>query len=317
MNKDTKEDKGELMALHDYEKGGAIVPKETARMVMGLAADLGLDMRQGHIMVLGGKPYIGKAGLQYLMQCKNGPGIKGLKHNWIIDNWEQQHFVVEAIITTDNGNEYPGEGDAVGVPLAELMRIDQEAVEKNLRGKERKAWLIQGVKDYPLKNVTAFIAEKPGAARRMAMTRAFNRAAVIAVKIVLPTAEEHVLVQEYSEVAEGDFQMVDEEGPKATKEQVKVIMEFHKSKSEGVKHLFEVNLEFGQPDTWPRKVAGDFLKSAIAIKEEEKEKAKEEADTIEGTAKEVEPEKEEKAEKPKKEKSPVKGTMGQTGLDTK
>lgn len=315
MTKDKKEDKGEMMVLHDPEKGGAIVPKETVRMVMGLAADLGLDMRQGHIMVLGGKPYIGKAGLQYLMQRKEGPGIKGLKHNWIVDNWEQQHFVVEAIITTDNGNEYPGEGDAVGVPIAELMRLDQEAVEKNLRGKERKSLIMEGITDYPLKNVTSFIAQKPGQARRMAMTRAFNRAAVIAVKVVLPTAEEHVLVQEYEDA---DYKIVEHEGPTASKEQVKKIMEFHKSKSDGVKHLFERHLEYGQPDTWPREVASDFIKAAADIKEEEKAKAKEEAEVIEGTSKEVEPEKKEKeAKKPKKEKSPMKGSMGQLGLDTK
>ena len=312
MTKDKTEDKGELMVLKDPERGGAIVAKSLQREVTKLAEDMGLDIRLGHIMILGGKPYVGKSGLQYLMQRKEGPGIKSLNHRWIVDDWKNQHFVVEAVIETDAGDVYHGEGDAVGVPVDELMRLDQEAIEKKLTSKERKQYIMQGVENYPLKNVTSFIAIKPGTARRMAMTRAFNRAASIAAKVVLPTAEEHVLVQEYDQVTDADYQMLD--GEKASKEQVKKIMEFHKSDSPGVKDLFAQHLEYGQPDTWDRDVAGDFLKRVIEIREAERAKAKEEAEVIEGTTKEVEPEKE--AKKPKDEKPPMKG-KGQTGLDTK
>ena len=311
MTKDKTEDKREMMALRDPERGGQMVPVELQRLVTKLASDMGLDLRLGHIIILGGKPYVGKAGLQYLMQRKEGPGIKNLKYHWLVDKWEDQQFIVECVIETDAGDVIPGEGDAVGVPLAELTRLHLEAVDKNITAKERKEYIMQGITDYPLKNVTSFIAENL-ATRRMAMTRAFNRAAAIAVKVVLPTAEEHVLVKEYDQVTDADYQMVDEE--KASTDQVKKIMEFHKSDSPGVKDLFAQHLEYGQPDTWDRDVAGDFLKRVIEIREAERAKAKEEAEVIEGTTKEVEPEKE--AKKPKDEKPPMKG-KGQTGLETK
>jgi len=310
--KDKTEDKGELMILKDPERGGQMVPAALQKEVMKLADDMGLDLRLGHITILGGKPYVGKAGLQYLMQRPEGPGIKSLKYNWIVDEWQAQHFVVECIIETNAGDVYPGEGDAVGVPVAEVMRLDKDAVDKKLTAKERKDYIARGIKDYPLKNVTSFIAEN-FATRRMAMTRAFNRAASIAVKVVLPTAEEHVLVAEYT-----DAEYTDDEDL-ATKEQVKKIMEFHKSSSSGIKKLFEQHLSWGRPDTWPKQTASDFLKAVAEVKKGEMAKAKEDAEVIEGSVKELEPEKEEEkeAEKAEEKKPPIKGSRGQTGLDTK
>ena len=110
-------------------------------------------------MVLGGKPYIGKAGIQYLLQKADGPGIKDVKFNWIRREWELQEFIVECVLETNAGDVYRGEGDAMGVPLAELKRMNEEAraAAKSGDGLNRetyKARLRTAISDYPLKNVS-------------------------------------------------------------------------------------------------------------------------------------------------------------------
>jgi len=251
----------QLMTLKDRETQ-QMLSKDLAMEFQGLAKDMGLDLRLGHMLPMGGEPYITHEGLKYLLQAENGPGIKDCSYEWVHDDWDAQYFVAKCIITTDDESRYEGEGDAIGVPVAFIMDVYNQA-DKKLSPSEIRSRIKKAVSAYPIKNVSSPLAMDL-AARRMAQTRAFNRAARIALKLALPTVEERVL-EDSPTVHEG---VVQGEGVVhlATSDQVDKIKEFAKSKKKGMSDLvLSYSENHGKPDGWPIDVASEFIDQAIVI----------------------------------------------------
>ena len=262
----------QLMTLKDRETQ-QMLSKELAIEFHKLAGDMGLDLRLGHLMPMGGKPYITHEGLKYLLQSEDGPGIKDCSFEWVESNWPEQFFVAKCILTTQGGSRYEGEGDAVGVPLQDLKEMWAEASKiKGLKDYEVRQRVMAAVKRYPIKNVATPIAMDL-AARRMAMTRAFNRAARIALTLALPTVEER-LVEEPAGV-----EFIDSEDivHLASPDQVDKIKEFAKSKKKGMNELvLQYSQDHGKPDGWPMEVASMFIDTAIVLVGEAKKEDMEE-----------------------------------------
>ena len=261
----------QLMTLKDRETQ-QMLSKELAAEFKHLADDMGLDLRLGHLLPMGGKPYITHEGLKFLLQAEHGPGIKDCSFTWVESDWAEQLFVAKCTITTDADRRYEGEGDAVGVPLADLKEMWKEAAGiKGIKEFEVRKHVMGMVKAYPLKNVATPIAMDL-ASRRMAQTRAFNRAARIALTLALPTVEERLI-----EAPAGvEFFEGDDVVHLATSDQVKKIKEFAKSKKEGMNELvLQYSQDHGKPEIWPIDVASAFIDTAIVLVGEAKKEKKE------------------------------------------
>lgn len=253
------------IALRDIDTGQN-VSAEVARAFQQIATGMGLDLRLGHLLAMGGKPYVTHEGIKSLMLKDDGPGISKLTYEWLQDDFKEQRFVCKCIITSRDGKmTVEGEGDAYGVPIEDLKALvadGREEYKKDTGPNKKKGsnfYIKNKIRDYPIKNVSSFVALDL-ASRRMAQTRAYNRAARMMLRISLPTVEE-IPVEE--EVIEGSVKEL------ATREQVDKIMEFHKSEKPGIKKLFEQHLEYGKPESWPRDIATEFIEQAIAVAEME------------------------------------------------
>lgn len=271
----------QLVCLKDRETQ-KMITHELALEFQQLAKDIGVDLRMGHMIPMGGEPYITHEGLKYLMQSKDGPGIKDCSFTWEEGtNWDKQRFFSKCIIITDSDKRYEGEGDAIGVPLDRLQEFWDAASAERPKGQkaltpyEIRTRVKASVKAYPLKNVSSHLAMDL-AVKRMAQTRAFNRAARIALTLALPTVEERYLEEAPPTVAvEGDAVVL------ATDDQVAKVMEFAQSKNVGMSDLvLQYSQAHGKPETWPIDVAGDFIDKAIEVAGNDKKEVKDERSTV-------------------------------------
>lgn len=254
------------IVLRDIDTGQN-VSLEVVREFSKIATGMGLDLRLGHLLPMGGKPYVTHEGIKTLMQADSGPGISKLTYEWPHDDFKEQRFVCKCIITSRDGKmTVEGEGDAYGVPVDDLKALVAAGREEAKKHSDRRVnrYIKDQVRDYTIKNVSSQVAINL-ASRRMAQTRAYNRAARMMLRISLPTVEEMTYEDESIEGSVTEL---------ATADQVAKIMEFHKSAKEGIKKLFEQYLEFGKPETWERNVAAEFIERAIAVADVEVHRAK-------------------------------------------
>lgn len=288
MTEDKKKEErsGALMALKDRETQ-KLLTRERAIEFQVLAVDMGLDLRLGHLIPMGGEPYITHEGLKYLMQSKDGPGIKDCSFTWEEGtSWDKQRFFSKCIIITDGDRRYEGEGDAIGVPLDKLQEFwdiasaERPKGQKALTPYEIRTRVKASVKAYPLKNVSSHLAMDQ-AVKRMATTRSFNRAARIALTLALPTVEERYIEEAPGApttdgvAVEGDAVVL------ATDDQVAKIMEFAQSKKEGMPELVhQYSQNHGKPEGWPIDVASDFIDMAIEIAGDDKKEEKADRSTV-------------------------------------
>lgn len=279
----TEQKPQQLLALKDRETQ-KMLSRDLAMEFQNLAVDMGLDLRLGHMIPMGGEPYITHEGLKYLMQSKDGPGIKDCSFTWEEGtSWDKQRFFSKCIIITDGDRRYEGEGDAIGVPLDKLQEFwdiasaERPKGQKALTPYEIRTRVKASVKAYPLKNVSSHLAMDQ-AVKRMATTRSFNRAARIALTLALPTVEERYLEEApptEGVAIEGDAVVL------ATDDQVAKVMEFAKSKKEGMSDLvLQYSQAHGKPEVWPIEVADDFIDKAIEVAGDAKKEVKDERSTV-------------------------------------
>lgn len=243
-----------LVRLKDVETRQFLEPRVQMEYE-ALAQRLHLDLRLGHIIVMGGKPYLSHEGVKAMMHDpETGPGIKRVHYDWLVSEWDNQQFIVKCIIETKDDAVYEGEGDAIGVPPSEIKRMNDDIRKNAKKGDDIYAMLKGEVKAYPLKNVSAPLAMS-FAARRMAMTRAFNRAARLALKTSFTTIEETILEEQSYE---GTAVVMPTDAQRTKMEEL-----LKSSKAELQDVVLRYLEEHGKPNTWSEDVAGQFIEDAI------------------------------------------------------
>jgi len=251
-----------LVRVKDIETRALVEPRIQVEFER-LAKDLGVDLRMGHLMAMGGKPYLTHEGVKAMMHGPNGPGIKELKYTFVVDDWPQQQFIVTCHLVTRDGQVYEGDGDAIGIPVEEMKRISDEARKKSKDYDVIKRAIKDEVTAYPLKNVSSMIA-MGFSSRRMAQTRAFNRAARFALKTSYVTIEETSMEES---AYEGTAVVM------PTDEQKNKIREFQMSHKAELQDLTLRHCDaYGKPEEWSADAADEYIQTAIKLIEENRKK---------------------------------------------
>ena len=261
--KETKTETQALVRVKDIETRQLVTAQLQAEFDK-LAKDLGVDLRMGHLMAMGGKPYLTHEGVKAMMHGPNGPGIKKLSYEFRVDSWENQQFIVTCHLVTKDGQEFDGDGDAIGVPLDEMKRISDEARKTSKKAEDVRDIIKREVTAYPLKNVSSMIA-MGFSARRMAQTRAFNRAARFSLKVGFTTIEETTM-EETSYESTAVLMPTD-----AQRDKIDELLKSSKAELQDV--VLRYAEAHGKPNTWSEEVAGQFIEDAIKSVEEHRQKA--------------------------------------------